>query len=198
MLILSQISTNEEWWWFHLWRRIDPRIQWKDITMRMEIDQRTGENDSKIHNRISNMSRRVWGKHYFMLSWFNKQPVNRAHIYHALQNVNIPLHLNTTRGLTPGLVDPDQPEGPRIPRPVLKGLGNPRGPNKNMRRSRPTAEHDPPSEDEEDDVDLVDQDPAEQSKDEDEDYWSEDEDEEQEVREDAGEELKPCISPCKT
>ena len=44
--------------------------------MRMEINQRTGENDSKIHNRISNMSRRVWGKHYFMLSWFDQRCVD--------------------------------------------------------------------------------------------------------------------------
>ena len=43
--------------------------------MRMEINQRTGEDDSKIHNRISNMSRRVWSKHYFML-WFDQRCVD--------------------------------------------------------------------------------------------------------------------------
>ena len=47
-----------------------------------------------------------------------------------------------------------------------------------MRRTRPNVETDPPSRDEGEDVDLVDEDLPNESKDENENYRSEDEDEE--------------------
>ena len=201
MLILLQISTNEDWWFFYLWRRIDPRILWTDITMRVEMPQRTAKEDTKWNNRIVNMQRRVWGKHYYMLPWFNRSPIDTTNVHNALRERNIPLHLNTTRGLTPGLVDPSQPNGPRIPRPVLTGLGRRRGPNKNEQKKKPKAGQDPhsedeedeeesvnedtanESEDEEDDEELVDEDAANKSNDEDEDESSENDDEDQEVLE---------------
>ncbi|KAK0512612.1 hypothetical protein JMJ35_004629 [Cladonia borealis] len=182
----DNISTTEDWWFFHLWRRIDPRINWTDITMRMEIPQRTAKDDIKWNNRIVNMSRRVWGKKYYILSWFQRRPTDNTHVYNALRDKNIPLHLNTTRGITPGLVDPNQPNGPRIPRPVLGRLGRPRGPNKNASRPRRKAGQEPPSEheeDEEDDVDLIDEDIANDSEDED-----EHEDEDEDADDDEGEE----------
>ena len=116
MLILLQISTSEEWWWFHLWRRVDPQIHLKDI------HQRTAEEDSKLHNRISNISRRVWGRQLHG-SWFNRRPVDRTHTHNTLRNTNIPHHLNNTRGLTPGLMNANQPEVLRIPRLVLNRMG---------------------------------------------------------------------------
>ena len=100
-----QISTNEDWWLFVLWRRIDPRILWTDITMRMEMPQRTAKVDTKWNNRIVNIQRRIWSKHYYMLPWFNRNLVDITNIHNALRERNIPLHLNTTRGLTPGLKD---------------------------------------------------------------------------------------------
>lgn len=38
-----------------------------------------------------------------------------------IANAGIPLHLNTTRGLTPGVVDPSNPNSARIPRPNIPG-----------------------------------------------------------------------------
>ena len=66
-----------------------------------------------------------------------------------------------------------------------------------MRRTRPDVEKDPPSRNEGENVDLVDEDPPNEGIDEDEDYWSEDEDEEQEVCEDGGGEQELCVYPCK-
>ena len=100
-----QISTNEDWWRFVLWRRVDPRILWTDITMQMEVPQRTAKGDTKWNNRIVNMQRRIWAKHYHLLPWFNRNPVDTTNIHNALRERNIPLHLNTMRGLTPGLKD---------------------------------------------------------------------------------------------
>ena len=73
--------------------------------MRMEMPQRTARDDTKWNNRIVNMQRRVWGKHYYMLPWFNRNPIDTTNVHNALRERNIPLHLNTTRGLTPGLKD---------------------------------------------------------------------------------------------
>ena len=206
MLILLQISTNEDWWLFVLWRRVDPRILWTDITMRMEVPQRTAKEDTKWNNRIVNMQRRIWAKHYYMLPWFNRSPVDTTNIHNALRERNIPLHLNTTRGLTPGLVDPNQPNGPRIPRPVLAGLGRRRGPNKNEQKKKTKAGQDPPSEheedeDEEDDDEDEDEDEDEEEDDDDddEDDSSEHEDEEDGAGEDEEEEdQEVCLHSYKT
>ena len=60
-----------------------------------------------------------------MLSWFPKggsrNAQSKTHVLYALAAANIPRHLNTTRGLTPGLVDPLQPAGRKIPHPVMTG-----------------------------------------------------------------------------
>lgn len=45
------------------------------------------------------MSRRVRGKHHYILSWFNKQAIDKTPVYNALRDANILLHLNTTRDL---------------------------------------------------------------------------------------------------
>ena len=42
---------------------------------------------------------RVWGKHYHMLPWFNRSPVDTTNVYNALRDKNIPLRLNATKGL---------------------------------------------------------------------------------------------------
>jgi hypothetical protein len=48
----------EDWWWFDLWRRVDPRIRWEDITMRIEQPQRTKESDMKLQNAMQTMAGR--------------------------------------------------------------------------------------------------------------------------------------------
>ena len=89
-----------------LCRKIDPRILWTDITMRMRTPQRTAKGYTKWNNRIENMQRRIWAKHYHLLPWFNRNPVDTTNIHNALRERNIPLRPNTMRGLTPGLKDP--------------------------------------------------------------------------------------------
>ena len=73
--------------------------------MRREIPNRTAKDDAKWNNRIVNMQRRIWSKHYNILPWFNRNPIDTTNIHNALRERNTPLHLNTIRGLTLGLKD---------------------------------------------------------------------------------------------
>ena len=122
------IGTQEPWWYFEAVRRIDPRIRWIDITMRMALEGRPSEN-SLNQDGVRNRPK------YGMRSWFPKQ-VHQNHnarrdaVMGMLSDEQIAA--NTTRGTTPGLKDPALGEaGGRIPHPEgRKGLGVRRGPRK--------------------------------------------------------------------
>ena len=107
-------------------RRLDPRIRWTDITMRMERRNRPNEN---ALNMLASRSMRPL---YKMLSWHTKGRVatintRRAAVLAQLTPAQIAA--NTTRGSTPGLINPALGEiGGRIPHPVLRtGQGVQRG-----------------------------------------------------------------------
>ena len=122
------IGTQEQWWYFEAIRRIDPRIRWIDITMRMPLDGRPSEN-SLNQDGVRNRPK------YGMRSWFPKK-IHQTH--NARRDTAIAIlsqaqiALNTTRGTTPGLINPELGEaGGRVPYPAgRKGQGVRRGPRK--------------------------------------------------------------------
>ena len=122
------IGTQEPWWYFEAVRRIDPRIRWIDITMRMTLEGRPSEN-SLNQDGVRNRPK------YGMRSWFPKK-VHHTHIArrNAVMEIlsNEQIAANTTRGTTPGLKDPALGEaGGRIPHPAgRQALGVRRGPRK--------------------------------------------------------------------
>lgn len=126
MADIPQISSQEDLWWFDIWRRMDPRMCFDDLTMRIAQQRRTVASDSNLKNRIQTTLTRAWHKNFFMIAWHGKgryhyanvRNPNRVWLLNHIANANIPIHLNTTRGLTPGLVNPAAgPNSQRIPRP---------------------------------------------------------------------------------
>lgn len=134
----TQISSREELWRYDVWRKMDPRMSWDDLTMRMEVRGRTQQGDLKLQNSIQTMLRRFWHKNYHMISWFGKGRNNyntannpaRVQLLNDLTNATppIPITLNTTKGLTPGSMNPAHgPNGTMVAWPNIRG-GTIRGP----------------------------------------------------------------------
>ena len=141
-IISIQISSREELWWIILWRRMDPRIHWEDILMRIEIPNRTWDLERRLSNSTNNLINRSENRVHFMLSWHSTNAngfrVNevRTLVLRRVMMAQPPLPPNSTRGLTPGLIDPARGEVPgnRIPFP---GPGSNEGRLRaNMRRRR--------------------------------------------------------------
>ncbi|KAL8941010.1 MAG: hypothetical protein Q9216_002490 [Gyalolechia sp. 2 TL-2023] len=111
----DQIGSQEWWFILEAWKRLDPRIRWRDITMRIH-----GPSRPLTHNNIQmNMSRNrsKWG----MVSWCTTrlhENYNKAR-HEALNALSVEqVTRNTTRGITPGLKDPALGEaGGRVPVP---------------------------------------------------------------------------------
>ena len=143
-LTLLQISSEEDWWWFDLWRRMDPRMSIDDITMRIEAPGRTRESDQKLRNRLLNMEASRQHLRYCMLSWFGtgKHEFNNKTRDQVLAKMaenpvlyQHQLHNNTTRGSTPGLINPALgPNSARVPQPTNPKRCRRRGPNPNKKR----------------------------------------------------------------
>lgn len=114
----AQIGTCDEWWFFEAVRRLDPRLRWEDILMRMEPLNRP------TANAIQERSCRTWRPAYCMISWhligrFKKANDRANAVIESLSQDQ--LNKNTTRGSTPGLVSPHLGEaGGRVPLPALK------------------------------------------------------------------------------
>ncbi|KAL8796520.1 MAG: hypothetical protein Q9195_001194 [Heterodermia aff. obscurata] len=98
-ILPDRIGSEEHWWRFEAWRRLDPRIRWCDISMRMETPYRIS--DVLLRSRVSRPRPR-----FNMLSWVQGpqgQTANDA-IVRGLTPAQV--QANTTRGSTPGLIDP--------------------------------------------------------------------------------------------
>ena len=123
---------------------MDPRIHWEDILMRIEVPNRTVTSDQDLQNSTNNLINRQEHRYNFMLAWHTTgargQRANTVRSM-ALQRVATaqpPLPPNSTRGLTPGLINPALGSFPgnSAAQPVLGanqgrlrvGLGQGRGP----------------------------------------------------------------------
>ncbi|GFF87501.1 hypothetical protein IFM47457_07517 [Aspergillus lentulus] len=105
----SQISSNVEGWRLEAWMRLDRRITQQDIIDRVnpkykltaeEIESRREDFRSAFHVANWNVQKSVWD------------------IDRMLKAIGVDIQKNSTRGLTPGLIDPSKGEaGGRIPLP---------------------------------------------------------------------------------
>jgi len=96
------------------WRRLDPRINWIDIQMRIEHSNRPTLDNLRLRNSRKKQI-------YYMISWWTNPtaPGNRPVIQSLTPAQDAG---NTTRGSTPGLIDTALGEaGGRIPHPVDEG-----------------------------------------------------------------------------
>ena len=102
-----QIGSCEHWWVMESWRRLDPRIRWIDIHMRIEPPNRPSIDT--LRSRVSRPREK-----YHVRSWFTSPTSGmNPKIINALtdaQRAN-----NTTRGTTPGLIDARNKAAGRIP-----------------------------------------------------------------------------------
>lgn len=136
MISTDRISSNVEDWLLETWFRLDQRITWADITDRIHPRYRPCFNTLQMaRSRFRegfNLS--AWGPHRN-----HRQVANELALEAAVRASGINLNDNTTRGLTPGLVDPSNPNGPRIhiPRRWLPRVGrNYQRPSNNDRLER--------------------------------------------------------------
>jgi len=92
--------------------------------MRIEVPIRDSLWDTDYRNAFQTDLKRKYHSRYFMIAapWFGTGRGTAdalVPIHAALQAANVPIQLNTTRGVTPGPVDPTQVNGRHIPHPAL-------------------------------------------------------------------------------
>ncbi|WEW56609.1 hypothetical protein PRK78_002057 [Emydomyces testavorans] len=112
-ILPDRISTNVEDWRVETWKRLDARIRLRDITDRMLPDKRLQRNalQQRLVRFRQQFSFLTWGKP-------NQGSIrHEAKVVAMLAERGIDLALNTTRGLSPGLIDPNDPSKGRIPIP---------------------------------------------------------------------------------
>ena len=129
---MLQICTQVEWEWLEIIMRLDPRLTWDDIDMRMEyvgaraayhhtidttsnnVTQQAVKAKNKFVNALQTRCSR--GRAAFsMLSWrertrISKENKTRADVLKQLSADQIAN--NTTRGSTPGIINPLLPDSP--------------------------------------------------------------------------------------
>ncbi|KAL8826796.1 MAG: hypothetical protein Q9191_003579 [Dirinaria sp. TL-2023a] len=107
---IDQISTQEHPLLMEAWRRLDPRITWNDLIMRMQRHGRSNANNYNMH------CFRTWRRLYNITTWFWRGDLRQSPENVRVQNLLTPLQRqnNTTRGTTPGLINPAQGQGSQI------------------------------------------------------------------------------------
>ncbi|KAI9783194.1 MAG: hypothetical protein M1835_003864 [Candelina submexicana] len=106
-ILPERIGTAEQEWYFEAIRRLDQRIEWRDILARMQPDNRPAAN-------TLNMRGLRFRQKYDMSCWDPRGRFSASKegedIIHRLNRQQI--DNNTTRGTTPGLIDPALGEAP--------------------------------------------------------------------------------------
>ena len=96
--------------------------------MRVEVPNRTADSDKKLQNSTNNLINRQEHKRFFMISWHitganrTSRNLTRNMVLHRAATARPPLPPNSTRGLTPGLINPrlGNIPGNRIPFSTLR------------------------------------------------------------------------------
>ncbi len=113
LITMLQVSTKAPWWKLEAWRRLDPRVRWCDILMRMELG------DRPTHNAVNTECFR-WRAKFSMVSWHETPAPGAAKVKASVLRKLTPAQraMNSTRGSTPGLIDLSLGEqGGRVPLP---------------------------------------------------------------------------------
>ncbi|KAE8354311.1 hypothetical protein BDV28DRAFT_156323 [Aspergillus coremiiformis] len=107
----DQISSKVEGWRLEAWLRLDRRITVQDIIDRVNPKYRFRLTPADIELR-----RKTFREKFHVACWGAQKSVND--VYRRAASMGINPSLNSTRGLTPGLIDPSKGEaGGRIPLP---------------------------------------------------------------------------------
>ena len=97
--------------------------------MRIELPTRTVENERHLQNSTNNLINRHEHRLYFMLAWHSTNAYGgvrtnevRSYVLGRVAAAQTPLPPNSTRGITPGLIDPllGNVPGNVIPQPVRR------------------------------------------------------------------------------
>ena len=108
---------------------MDPRIHWEDILMRVELPNRTVEIERHLQNSTNNLINRHEHRLYFMLAWHSTNANGgvrtnevRSYVLRRVAAAQTPLPPNSTRGITPGMINPSLGNVPGniIPQPVRR------------------------------------------------------------------------------
>ncbi|KAL8689951.1 MAG: hypothetical protein Q9218_004498, partial [Villophora microphyllina] len=108
----DQIGSQEHWWVFEAWRRLEPRARWRDFTMRIQGPEKPPANNIQMDLL---RGREEWG----LVTWFEislHKEENKARDKALACLTKEQIRNNTSRGFTPGLINPALGEaGGRIP-----------------------------------------------------------------------------------
>ena len=109
---VRQIGTKEHWTIIEAWRRLDPRIRHQDIVMRQMPDNgnrsRTAFQEAHALQQSAGRERAAFA----ILSWFARNHNTKIENTILARLTPAQVAANTTRGTTPGPVDPSLPDGP--------------------------------------------------------------------------------------
>ena len=91
---------------------MDPRMLWDDILMRIEMPNRTEDGETRVQNSSNNLINRSENREFSLLAWHStgargmRNNVVRTAILRRVAAAQPPLPPNSTRGITPGLINP--------------------------------------------------------------------------------------------
>ncbi|KAE8383224.1 hypothetical protein BDV26DRAFT_303532 [Aspergillus bertholletiae] len=114
----DQISSKVEGWRLEAWMRLDRRMTGHDIIDRVNPKYRPGLTSIDIELR-----RKAFREKFHVACWGAQKTINN--ISRLALSMGIDPASNTTRGLTPGLIDPSKGEaGGRVPLPPQAACDN--------------------------------------------------------------------------
>ncbi|CAF9921038.1 MAG: hypothetical protein HETSPECPRED_004414 [Heterodermia speciosa] len=119
-VLSDQIASGVEWWRMTAWRRLEPRMSWADIIMRIRPANGSRTRDVQVDTRALNARIFNKRKEFGILSWDNSRGgKDEDSIAERLSAYPGAIERNSSRGVTPGLIDPTGPDvaANRVPVP---------------------------------------------------------------------------------
>lgn len=115
LVLPSRISSRVEGWRLEAWFRLDRRVETQDILDRINPKFRSEVTSLDLEMRCEEFRRM-----FNVADWKSQSSINE--IWRLAHSLGVNMALNTTRGVTPGLIDPEKgEEGGRIPIPQKWG-----------------------------------------------------------------------------